>query len=354
MVNTMKTHAIRWLRSLLAVTMLPAPAIAGAAACAPFLDILDATRETVVLSLSRCDVRPAAAWPDPWRAQAWHLTAPARERWRNALGSDALRTDLLAARLRARPADPALLAGPLLFRISARLPAPAAWRWDVDRGEIAFAPHPSEAQACTSPGALMIWDHVVDIAPGNRVRGEVWRVERPGLQHALPADCVDRWQVDAPAAIDQQGTIRVPPDAADGSLLAVRAQIGTREVKASLRVFDPSRHPLAGRWHQTAVIACDGGERSVTAPIRELIFDAGGEFSVTREPFEAYKDYWGRYRHDPERGTITFLPEGGNQLPEALRLSGRARLEGGTLTLEQIQLWPKQADGALCGMRFER
>ncbi|WP_374600452.1 hypothetical protein [Niveibacterium sp.] len=350
----MKALSMRWRAALLATALLAAPGIAGAAACEPFLDVLDAARETVVLSLSRCDVRPAAAWPDPWQASTWRLSARARERWRKALAGDGLHSDLLAARLRARPADPQQLPGPLLLRISARLPAPAAWRWDAERGELAFAPHPSEAQACGGPGGLMIWDHTVDAAPASVVNAKVWRVERPGLMHALPDDCVDRWSVDLPASVDQHGLIRIPPDTLDGSLVNVRAEVGGREVKGSLRVFDTHRHPLAGRWHQVAELACDGRERSPGEPVQELIFDAGGEFSVTRQPFEAYKDYLGRYRHDPERGTITFTAEGGNRIPEGLRLQGTAVLQGRTLTLEQVQLWPAPSTDARCGMRFER
>jgi len=342
------------LRSLLLIAACALCGAANAVACEPFLDILDAQRDRVVLSLSRCDVHATAAWADPWRAQAWQLSAAARQRWRQTLAAEPLHTDLLAARLRARPADPALPAGPLLLRISARLPAPAAWRWDGEHGEIAFAPHPSQAQACGGVGGLMIWDHTLDVAPGSRLRAEVWRVERPGAQQALPTDCIDRWHTDAPATINQQGELQVPADAVDGSLIHVRAELGARTVSGTLRVFEAHRHPLVGRWQQTVAITCDGREQPVAEPIRELIFDAGGEFSVTRQPFEAYKDYWGRYHHDPEHGTITFTPAGGNRIPEALQLSGRVILQGTTLTLEQIQLWPDQAPDTLCGMRFER
>jgi hypothetical protein len=140
-------------RALPALSVALAVHCAQAESCSPFVDVLSADRSVVLLSLSSCEVEPITALPDQAGSRAWRLAPQAQVRWHSALVQAERYSDLLAASLRLRPANAALFAGPLLLKISARLPAPAAWRWDDKRGELRYAPHPSEAAACKEPAA---------------------------------------------------------------------------------------------------------------------------------------------------------------------------------------------------------
>lgn len=120
-----------------------AAASAHAENCTPFLDVVAANLSTPVLSLSSCEIAVAPPWLEGPIGQVWQLTPPAHARWKTALDGDALRPAVLGASLQVRAVDHRLPNGPLLLRISARLPSPAAWRWDGARGELAMVRHPS-------------------------------------------------------------------------------------------------------------------------------------------------------------------------------------------------------------------
>ncbi|GAA5175366.1 hypothetical protein GCM10025771_07290 [Niveibacterium umoris] len=129
--------------SFIALLGLAATPVALASDCPAFVVLLAADGQTVLASLNRCEVTPAAAWPSPWQARAWALTPAAQARWHETLTHATVRGDMLAARLQLLPADPALHGGPLLLRISARLTRPADWRWDDARGQLAYLPQPA-------------------------------------------------------------------------------------------------------------------------------------------------------------------------------------------------------------------
>ncbi len=58
----------------------------------------------------------------------------------------------------------------------------------------------------------------------------------------------------------------------------------------------------------------------------ELKLTAGGEFDVTWQPFEAYRDYWGTYTYDAatRRLVLTVTEE---SRAEGLDLDSEARLQ---------------------------
>lgn len=129
----------------------------------------------------------------------------------------------------------------------------------------------------------------------------------------------------------------------------------TGRLRGAVRVLDRSRHPLSGIWSQGSEQLCDGGaERTATETIRELACDAGGGFSVTREPFEVYKDYWGQCRHDLASGVISLTIKGVNRTPESLTLQGSATVTGSILKLEGVTLWPTADGRPVCALRFTR
>jgi hypothetical protein len=85
---------------------------------------------------------------------------------------------------------------------------------------------------------------------------------------------------------------------------------------------------------QLSAEGCDGA-----TPIGELEFTADGHFSVTWRPFETYKDYWGSFRLDPDTGALLLSVAGGNDIPAALDLQGKASMAAdGALVLEDMFL----------------
>jgi hypothetical protein len=55
--------------------------------------------------------------------------------------------------------------------------------------------------------------------------------------------------------------------------------------------------------------------------IGELHFHTKG-FSITYNPFETYKDYWGSYTMDNSQTEIRITVDGGNKLPEFPKATG--------------------------------
>jgi hypothetical protein len=218
-------------------------------------------------------------------------------------------------------------------------------------------PDPRQAGACLGVGGLMLWDKMQEVAPGQFKQVELLRVRMPGSVQALPPACVDAWEVDqaAIASIDQGGLLRIHQGAPDGTPVRVTAIVGEQRISGTLRVTDPSRHALTGSWTQASEQVCDGAaQRAPSEPIRELVFDAAGAFSVTLRPFEVYQDYRGEYRHDPAGGALALSKPKGNKVPPGLQLQGSAQVSGDELVLTNIVLWPA-ADGArLCSLRFTR
>jgi len=110
---------------------------------------------------------------------------------------------------------------------------------------------------------------------------------------------------------------------------------------------DDAALAIIGTWHQL------DAECGLGQPVRELIFEADGRYSVTWLPFETYKDYWGRYRYNPHTQALALTVEGGNYNPPDRVLAGQARVEDHALTLSGISLGTP-ANGARCTAAFRR
>jgi hypothetical protein len=102
---------------------------------------------------------------------------------------------------------------------------------------------------------------------------------------------------------------------------------------------------FVGTWHQFDA-NCPGAE-----PVRELIFQPNGHFSVTWAPFETYQDYWGSWRYDARTHVLTLAVDNGNYVPTDLAPSGEVSVDAQHLMLGAISLGsPRQ--GARCTVPF--
>ena len=104
---------------------------------------------------------------------------------------------------------------------------------------------------------------------------------------------------------------------------------------------------FVGSWRQTDA-DCAGAE-----PVGELIFEAGGRYSVTWLPFESYKDYWGAWTYNARTRVLTLTADGGNYQPMDRSLSGQVSADAHQLTLGAISLGSPQ-HGARCTAVFRR
>ena len=151
----------------------------------------------------------------------------------------------------------------------------------------------------------------------------------------IPARCTSRWTLTGPARLAaDHGSFTIDADAPVGAEVAIGYRFGTETATARFRVIGRDEIVLTGTRGQRSIERCEGVE-----PVRELVFAPGNRFSVTFQPFETYKDYWGSFRFDPATGALRFSVEGGNNIPPGLDLDGRAQLDaGGRLILDGFYL----------------
>ena len=102
---------------------------------------------------------------------------------------------------------------------------------------------------------------------------------------------------------------------------------------------------FVGTWRQFDA-DCPGAQ-----PVRELIFQPNGHFSVTWAPFETYQDYWGAWRYDARTHVLTLTVDNGNYVPRDLVLSGEVSADAQHLNLGAISLGSPR-EGARCTVPF--
>jgi len=150
---------------------------------------------------------------------------------------------------------------------------------------------------------------------GGRFELRPYFTERPGSFEPLSPACLSNIKVSDPGfgsvekADNHKVLIQVSDNAETGSLVYITASYLTQSVIGRYTAYDPAATPLIGRWSQDKA-NCEPGSH-----IEELIFSADGTFSVTWQPFESYKDYWGQFEYGPETGGLTLNVEAGNAIP---------------------------------------
>ena len=211
-------------------------------------------------------------------------------------------------------------------------------------------PHGRVANRCdiTGPGTLAVSVSLVELAPGEKAR-----LPRPMLftsPHAapdtLPSACNVRWSAGSGGTITAGGELTIARDAAPGSTVVVRAQVDTLVAEQQIHVVDPAPSPLAGTWTQDTPPMCESGARPADAIVRELVFRRGGTFTVTRVPFESYRDYWGTYTFDAAAARLTLTATGGNSAAGFTAAELTARVVDGRLNLDGVLLAPAPGGGS--------
>ena len=208
--------------------------------------------------------------------------------------------------------------------------------------------------AIRGEGTLGISASRIELTPG-----ETLQLDRPMLFVApyLPPDtissaCAVRWSVTGPATISNSGLLAVASGATPGATVLVSAQVDTLVARQTVQVVDPAPNPLAATWTQDEPPTCANGSRPNDAMVRELVFRRGRTFSVTRTPFESYRDYWGTYTYDVSTGRLDLVVENGNSLPGFTTTAMTARVAGGELILEGPALAGPSTTG--CRAVFKR
>lgn len=143
------------------------------------------------------------------------------------------------------------------------------------------------------------------------------------------------------AAIDEQGLFTVDGKTAAGAKFTVIAHIedGRAERETTVYIYTPQTQPLVGLWKQAEQYDCGSGERVYAQPIGELEFRAVGWFSVTWQPFETYRDYWGDYSSETAKQTLSLKITGSNFAPKDFHGDGSYRLiDDRTLELRGVFL----------------
>jgi len=183
--------------------------------------------------------------------------------------------------------------------------------------------------------------HYLEISPtlarqGSTISLRPMQARGPAMP-TEPLDCTSEWQVSDPTLArisDDRLTLKVAEDARPGAELVISYRGGGKAVRRSVRIVGKDEKVLTGIRGQRSVEIC-----AIPAKVGEIEFTENGQFSVTFQPFETYRDYWGSYDFDPATGAVSMKAEGGNYQPDGLDLEGTARFApDGALVLEEVYL----------------
>ena len=173
--------------------------------------------------------------------------------------------------------------------------------------------------------------------------------QSPGGTPEIPLDCTSGWTIAGPGRLSaDRSSVTIDDDAPVGAAIAIGFDHHGKRVEGRFQVIGKDAVVLTGSWSQRSIEGC-----SMAQKVGELAFTPGNGFSVTFNPFESYRDYWGRYSFDPATGQIQLSVEGGNFVPHGLDLEGTAERAPGGLVLRGLFLGsrggPPQRD---CTYRF--
>lgn len=204
-------------------------------------------------------------------------------------------------------------------------------------------------------GALLFWMDTPSVEIGEQVMLSPMMSPGPWYFENLPGGCLGGLIAAPEAAVNfsrtEDGTplAEITSAAKTGQVIILSARYGKEgAISGQVNVYSRSENPLVGYWHQTARPDCSPHSR-----INELVFYGDGGFSVTWQPFESYKDYWGEYAYDAGTGTLFLTPEGGNYIPDDVT-PGKIDIDGETLRLGEGFSFGSTSDGQACSAEFKR
>jgi len=211
-----------------------------------------------------------------------------------------------------------------------------------------------------SQAVALLWIGEREVKPGAKVQLEPYWSRRPSDRTPAPSDCLTAVTLVGAQSVvlsKDKKTVEVSPSAADADRAEIRAQLGGMPVVARLRVVDASINLLPGVWSQTEMQCPDAVDAMGWEPLRELVLKAGGDFSATWRPFEAYHDYWGTWSWDRASNRFSLKLEGGNRPPKAFDGEGQAELDpSGRLLVSGVRLRDPAGPGGQqsCTYVFQR
>jgi hypothetical protein len=219
----------------------------------------------------------------------------------------------------------------------------------VEPSSASVAASDEQPVSCEAPygyGGYAFWIEAPAVPPGATLVLQPWYMSQPGVMDPVPASCLEGVEISGPGSLGEDGrTVVVDADAGAGAAIHVRGKVGDAGISGRILVFHEETQPLVGVWHQPEE-ACAG-----TTPVRELIFDPDGRFSLTWTPFEVYKDYWGGYTFND--GRLALKPDGGNHTPTDASFVGDVQLDSDTLVISPEQ-FGNPSSGLSCSAPFQR
>lgn len=219
---------------------------------------------------------------------------------------------------------------------------------------IFVAPAQEAAPDCTA----FVDDRVVIAADpnvarqGTTIRLTAYSPQGPAGPKILPLACLTDWQImpEGAASLTDDGGLAIAADAPAGEPLTITAQAPGGATRLTTPIIGSDEIVLTGRWRQVEVTCPDGV--APEARVGELEFYPSGGFSVTYQPFESYRDYWGTTTFDPAAGRLSLTIEDGNAVPDAPLLSGSAVRDDTRLTLNGFYLGDRGRNQAPTPCRY--
>lgn len=158
--------------------------------------------------------------------------------------------------------------------------------------------------------------------PGDVVTLDHRYSDGPYGDKPVPAVCIRKIAVTGPARVARDGTLRIDPRAAAGSVVEVRTRIGRADRSQRFTIVGRNQQVLTGTWH------LESAEHCRRAPA-EFVFSTEGRYSYTfaEQMVETMTSGGGAYRWDSASGVLDL----GNGRPPV-----QARREGARLVIEGL------------------
>lgn len=188
-------------------------------------------------------------------------------------------------------------------------------------------------------GSVLGAPHALELSPvaarqGTMLKMSLRRLGDYGFS-PVPFNCASDWQVRPPehASVDPiAGTLSIQKSAPRGAIINISYVAAARTWETQVKIVGHDETVVFGKWSERVEGNC-----AVSHLIKEFELLPSGTFSVTYEPFETYRDFWGEYVFEQDTGALRMTVTGGNRRPTASSLTAHARLSAsGALVIDQM------------------